>query len=528
LNIPSIAAFRKGKGYCLVAWICGCTGISNALEIRDYSASRHDRFVGYPSAPAFNDSAYYGSRKFTGVAWIPGEGNSRQFALVSPKHVVFARHFLPALGTTIRFLGSDGITVDRTIASVHEVLNGDSLPTDLCLLTLSAPLAEADGVKHFPYLNLTSDAAYANSALTVFGWDVKAGRGSLFAIEDFSVEGINTTRVMRFQYPKFLGNQDDARVVGFDSGSPTFGSDGVNPAILGIHTAAGSSLFHFEGYDSFIPHYIGQLDALMAPEGYRMTPAYPPDVSLVISQETPGSLKQAYPGSCRFDLTNSGANDAGNARMSLHFSSGSAPDAVTVSGWLAETEGPEDWVFRRANLPAGAISEFHFTWNSLPAVSLIQVEISRKADGSPSALETFQLPVIPTFKAWAAGLDDTGQSGDPDGDGVANLLEYALGGDPTSGRMDSSAGVSILPAITVENGLAVLSFPVRDDADSRGLTYTPEFSQALDQWSAVDVPAYTDASAPYTPAEPGFSRRTITWDSADPRRFCRIRITLSE
>ncbi|HVJ45708.1 MAG TPA: trypsin-like serine protease [Luteolibacter sp.] len=528
MNARSIPLAKWSRGFLLIAGLCCGAGVSNALEIRTYSAARHDRFTGYPGAPEFNDSAYYESRKFTGVAWIPGEGNSRQFALVSPKHVVFARHFLPGIGTTLRFLGSGGTVVDRTITNIQEVLNGSSLPTDLCLLTLSSPLTSADGVAHFPYLNLSAESAYTNATLTVFGWDAKAGRGTVNGFEDSNISGINTTRLMRFRYLKGAGNQDDARVVVGDSGSPTFGSAGGNPAILGIHTAAGETTFFYNGYDSFIPHYIGELNALMAGEGYRMTPAYPPAVTLATSLVTPSPLKQAYAGTCHFDLSNMGSNDAGNARVTLHFPSGFAPDSITASGWIAESQGPQDWVFRRANLAAGAVSEFHVSWDALPAVSVIPVDVSRAADGSPSASQTFGIFPSPTFKAWAAGLADETQGGDPDNDGASNLLEYALGGDPESGVMISETGDALFPVIAIESGQAVVRFPVRDDAVSRGITYVPEFSEALVNWSSVDVPALVDGTAPHVPAVPGFLLRTLSWNASDPRRFCRIRVTLSE
>lgn len=507
---------------------------AGAVEIRSYSAERHDRFTGYPSAPAFNDSAYYGSRKFTGVAWIPGEGNSRQFALVSPQHLVFALHYAPGAGTTLRFLNSDGVTVDRTVASVITIPNSSSQPVDLCIVRLSAPLLAADGVSHFPYLNLSSDAAYLNTMLTIFGWEMKAGRGSISSIEDSNISGINQTRVMRFQYSNIAGNQDDARVVGGDSGSPSFATANGNPAIVGIHTAAGEiktptgTVLQYLGFDSFVPFYISEIDGVMASDGYRMTPAYPPSVTLSSTSVLASPLRQGYAGSFRIDLQNTGANAAGNVRVTLHFQSGQAPDAVTASGWITEQAGPQDWVLRRANLAASATTEINVSWNEVPATGYLPVEFSRVADGSPSAMQTFGLLPAPTFKVWAAGLDDETQTGDPDGDGVSNILEYAFGGDPESGAMTAEAGGALLPAISYEDGDAVVRFPSRTDAAARGLSYVPEFSEDLETWSSVDVPVFTDGTAPFVPASDDFVRRTISWDATDPRRFFRVRVTLDE
>src|SRR5690606_26114718 len=131
-----------------------------------------------------------------------------------------------------------------------------SLPTDLCLVRLSAPITAAEKVSHFPYLNLSPESAYTGTLLTVFGWDMKAGRGSIRSIEDSEDADIHTTRLMAFRYPKWFGNQDDAYVVTGDSGSPTFAEAEGNPAIVGIHSLAGDSGSYRYGYDSFIPHYV--------------------------------------------------------------------------------------------------------------------------------------------------------------------------------------------------------------------------------------------------------------------------------
>jgi hypothetical protein len=60
---------------------------------------------------------------------------------------------------------------------------------------------------------------------------------------------------------------------------------------------------------------------------------------------------------------------------------------------------------------------------------------------------------------------------DPDGDGAVNLLEYAMGGDPTSATNQGYAAT-----IQIRNGDSGLEYvyPVRNDAAARGLDYRPE------------------------------------------------------
>lgn len=519
---PSIVPLSLSALFLVAGW---CHG----LEIRAYSATRHDRFTGdVATAPAFNESAWYGSRNFSGVGWIPGEA-SRQFALVSPKHVVFARHFYPGEGTVIRFLNADGDTVDRTVTGTEFILNDASLPTDLCLMELSAPITAAEKVPHFPYLNLASDSAYTGTSLTVFGWTMKAGRSSIQAFQNSTSGDINTTRLMVFRYRRSSGNQDDAYVVGGDSGSPTFASAGGNPAIVGIHSLAGETTTYYYGYDSFIPAYVGKLDALLAPDGYRMTPAYPPSVTLSSAMVQPAALRQAHAGSCHFDLSNTGANDAGNARFTLHFPAGQGPDAISAPDWIAESAGPEDWVFRRANLATAATARFTATWSAVPSVASLLVEVTRVADGAPSAMQTFDLEPVPSFRSWSAGLADATEAGDPDGDGVPNLLEYAFGGNGGVPSLRSESGGLLLPEISMSGDGATVRFPVRADAARRGLVYAIEFSEDLEAtgWQPATV-VLEDATAPLDPPVDGFLLRTVSWDRTGPRRFARVKVTLSE
>ncbi len=505
---------------------------ASAIEIRGYSAARHDRFVGFPDAPVWNDGAYFSSRKFTGVGWIPGEATSRQFALVTPKHAVFATHYLPGNGTVIRFLNADGVTVDRTIASSAQVMNADGLATDLSLITLSSPLSAADGVAHFPYLNLANDNAYRGTVLTVFGWHAKAGRSVLSAIDEFEEPGVNKTQVMQFQYRKLSGNGDDGHVVLGDSGSPSFAMAGDVPALVGTHLAAGENSTHYVNYDSFVPFYVTELNALLLADGYQMTPAYPAPVTLSLSSEkTPAVFRQAEAGTCRFDLENSGTVAAGNITLTVHFPAGNGPANLSAPDWIVERAGPDTWELRGASLAIGAVSPVTASWAKLPSQSSLIVEITYASDGSPKRIRTFDLAPRPSYAAWSDGLGNPGTSSDPDADGVINLLEYAFGGDPSAGAMVSEAGGNLLPGISIEVEQAVLKFPIRADAAVRGLSYVLEFSENLeaDSWSTTAPAGLSSSDAETVPPVSGFQLRTVRFDTGSAaRRFCRVRVGLEE
>ncbi len=66
----------------------------------------------------------------------------------------------------------------------------------------------------------------------------------------------------------------------------------------------------------------------------------------------------------------------------------------------------------------------------------------------------------------AAGVA-TNYTDDPDGDGMNNLLEYALGGEP-----DVSDASSVQPAVSMENGWMVYVYKQRKNHESFGLDYS--------------------------------------------------------
>jgi hypothetical protein len=84
-------------------------------------------------------------------------------------------------------------------------------------------------------------------------------------------------------------------------------------------------------------------------------------------------------------------------------------------------------------------------------------------------------PAKLTFSAWAAGYRITGGALDADGDGVKNLLEFALGGNPTNGL---SKGYS--PALTVPASGPTYVYLRRKDA---ALVYWLETSTNLLSWA---------------------------------------------
>ncbi len=126
--------------------------------------------------------------------------------------------------------------------------------------------------------------------------------------------------------------------------------------------------------------------------------------------------------------------------------------------------------------------------------------------------------VVTAYESWAAANPDLAAlpevsrlpGADPDGDGVPNLLEYALGGDPLL------AGDSVQPMPGIASGRLALDFT---PAETAGLRYIIEASSDLSDWSeSFDITALLTPGQPFTHT-----------DSADlattPRRFLRLRVS---
>ena len=115
------------------------------------------------------------------------------------------------------------------------------------------------------------------------------------------------------------------------------------------------------------------------------------------------------------------------------------------------------------------------------------------------------------YSAWAAGINwnggDPSPEADPDQDGIVNLMEYALGGDP----------VSALSAPRPEPQVAGSKLQISFLRARSELIYTVQGSSDLTTWTDI----------PYTPVAAGATQvvdDTVNL-SANTRRFLRLRVS---
>jgi hypothetical protein len=504
---------------------------AQGLFVRGYNAADHDRFTGFKASPVMNPTFLYDASKFTGVGYITSGGDGRQYTLVTPRHVVCTTHNKPDPGQQLRFVDASGTVITRTFVAVTVISHPSTGTSDLTLCTLDAPLPSTVAV--YPYLNLANETAYIGQEITVHGFFAKGGRGSIAGFDDVLGGGLfDESRLFRFDYNTVEGGANDCHFVVGDSGSPSFAMIGGQPALVGAHTTVddgGSTIYN---YDTFIPHYAAQVDTQLQSSGYRMAPANFTATTLALPAATPSpaTLRRLHPGQIDFTVSNSGAELTGNLAVTVTFPIGQQPSSLSAPGWVVESGGLGIWNLRAASLAASASLAFTATWTALPALAAINPGISADSDTAPAIIANPSFPLAPSYAEWSTGLAQPGQTADPDGDSLENLLEYALGGDPQSGTMILPGGHPLLPVITHQAGIVSLSYPERDDAVLRGISYLVETSTSPATLAgAITLPAgASSTTAPFSPAVPGFVKRNLTWPADGPRRFARVKVELAE
>ena len=530
---------------------------SQALEIRNYTPERHDRFLlnddGDPVIDAngnvtLNSTAYYDSSLYTAVGYS-GDG---QFALVTERHVLFAEHFAPPKGFPIFFRNNAGELISRTVESLITVPNGlqnedgsDQI-ADVIILRLNAPIFEETGVTPLPYANLGGETQYTSQELVMFGNRLRAGRGLIGPFQNSSVDDppIDSTRTYWSFYTSTGLNPDDSFVEGGDSGSPSFVTVNGRPALVAVHLGeARLTTGERLTVDSFVPEYVDAINTALATDGYALIPANLDPVILSSDLATPPPLRQAEAATLEITLNNDSVpgnpnnpntpeTTTTNPRLNLLFPTDAIPDSITVpEGWFIDNPSPGDYRVRSATLEGNTSATATITYSSIPTVQEISIQATRLSDGFDSATETYTLPVTETFGGFVAGLTLTGELDDPDQDGIPSLLEYAFGGNPGSNSNLAEGGYPLAPQSAESTGILTFTYARRTDAAARGLTYSTEFSTTLDTDSfSPSLPSgASNSTAPFDPAVPDFEQVTVSIPTGSPdKNFVRVRVTLDE
>jgi hypothetical protein len=279
----------------------GWAGIIDDHNPTSFDA-RYDRFMsGYPTAPVPNISpSFIGSTyDLSGIGW---EANNPTFsiAMVSPRHFIGAAHVGYAAGSQLSFYDPVNNTVHSytiqtirvpTTTFTNNMGQQQTLPSDVLLGTLSAPIPTTDHITYYPVASGASQS-FVGAPMIVHGQNTNygvgnqthLGRNTVASVELASFDGnvpVNeATVVATYAYnPSSPGN---FYLIGGDSGGPSFTPIGSLLALFGGHYGVSNNTLNpMPGdisADGFIPAYISQLDAFMAqdtdpmhPNGYSLT-----------------------------------------------------------------------------------------------------------------------------------------------------------------------------------------------------------------------------------------------------------------
>jgi hypothetical protein len=139
---------------------------------------------------------------------------------------------------------------------------------------------------------------------------------------------------------------------------------------------------------------------------------------------------------------------------------------------------------------------------------------------------TIKPMILAPFAAWAAdpaqgltaGVND-GPLDDPDHDGIANLLEFALGGAP---MVSSQAILPVLTKSTV--GVWTFEYDRNDLSLPPDTTQIVEYGSDLTGWTAVTIPTSTATPVTITPGSPS-DHVKVAIPNPGTKVFVRLKVT---
>ena len=278
---------RLCRHFFLIAVLAVALGATARASIIDgYLPSRHDRFSsgGYGGGAVSNPTFLLAGDDLSGI----GREGSHPVTMISPIHFLAAQHFPPS--GTVTFVNQDNATVNFSIASTAAVGS-----TDLMVGTLTTAIVPADKITFYPTFSYTSLGEFDNVELLVYGKQHRVGRNELDGDEhllggtaaNFHPVTVGPSTGIAATYNHAPGSgfsPDESFLESGDSGHPTFIRVGSQLGLLGIHWANGMFDDSVDAnFDSFIPYYQPEIDALMSGSGYSLeTISIPEPTSFVL------------------------------------------------------------------------------------------------------------------------------------------------------------------------------------------------------------------------------------------------------
>lgn len=456
----------------VAALFFGCLQWADALLIDGYSAAANDRFA---NSSEFIAADY----NLSGVAIAP---NNTWLTLVAANAYLAADHYKPAVGSTITFYATNdpnGPTITRIVTATRERFGN----SDLLIGTLDRPVPEGyavyayateiltervflgirswNGWSNYPYRNQTlfhvgkSKGSYANLI------KVAVGQNKLSSVGDYTLANSND-EVISFgvgitadenapSHPDYVPYETFAETG--DSGAPLFFRQNSNSLkVVGIAWFKSTkSNPRFTGFTP-VGNYATNITSFINQHGAGYIPAAPVGLvaqaldvnTITLTWSDVSAIETAY------EIERS---PAGEGQWLLVASLAANSTAYTDAGLSADTA----FDYRVRALGTHGPSDYSATVTvaTPPVASYADWQI----DSGLSALEP----------------DLSGPTADPDNDGIPNLLEYALAGDPLIPRS------AAMPQIETTDDAVQLTF-LRLRAD---ILYRVLASDNLIDWTII-------------------------------------------
>ena len=137
----------------------------------------------------------------------------------------------------------------------------------------------------------------------------------------------------------------------------------------------------------------------------------------------------------------------------------------------------------------------------------------------PSAnLSAYESWSLQPAQGLTAGVND-GPNDDPDNDGIVNLLEFTLGGNPMS------ADPSILPTLTTPAATWVFAYERSIASRPPATTQIVEYGDDLTGWTEVVIPADSAGDVTITPGGISSEHVEVTLPALDAKGFARLKVS---
>ena len=187
--------------------------------------------------------------------------------------------------------------------------------------------------------------------------------------------------------------------------------------------------------------------------------------------------------------------------------------------------------YQLVNRPSGVVIDTNgvITWTPTlaqsPTTNLITtIASTTDSTGSVTVSATNRFLVFVSGPYDGINLGDpTRAQADDDGDGLSNLIEYALGSDPRN-QADATTGMTIRSTVASGRKYLTISFKERINASSLGLQYLPEVSSDRVNWASDSANVQVLQVQPLDSQFNWVTARDMTAFAIGQPRFIRLRV----